>query len=371
MIRISKEKFIQKCNKIHKSKYDYSLSEYVNNKTKLKIICPIHGEFLMRPDSHLKTSGCKKCSQFSRRYTKNEFIIEANNIHNNKYDYSLVEYKTNKISVKIICIKHGEFLMRPDSHLNGQGCKWCGVEKRSVECMKSTKSFIDECVIIHGKKFDYSTVVYLGPNEKIKIKCNKCNYIFEQTSGNHLYNEQGCPKCSNNLKMTNELFKEKAEKIHKNNLYDYSLVNYINTSTPVFIKCNKCNNIFKQKPNDHLGGHGCSKCFHIISKNESKFLDYLNIENRQEYVKPYRVDGIKDNVIYEFLGDYWHGNPEKYNPNDINKRSKKTFGELYSRTVDKFFKLKNGGYSIKYIWESDWNNFKKGNSIFPNIKEFI
>ena len=58
----TKEQFIKQCNEKHGDKYDYSKVEYINNKTKVKIICPIHGEFEMTPNNHLNNNQkCNKC----------------------------------------------------------------------------------------------------------------------------------------------------------------------------------------------------------------------------------------------------------------------------------------------------------------------
>ena len=112
-----------------------------------------------------------------------------------------------------------------------------------------------------------------------------------------------------------------------------------------------------------MRSHGCPRCSHYISKRECIFLDYLNIpntkENRQKYIKPYKVDGFNKNKIYEFLGDYYHGNPEKYKSNEYNQTCHKTFGELYEKTTEKFSKLNELGYSIYYVWENDWNSWHK------------
>jgi hypothetical protein len=97
------EEFIQKANEIHKHKYDYSLVNYKDAKTKVKIICPIHGIFEQIPCNHIhKTnkSGCMICGGRKMLNTK-EFILKTNDIHKNKYDYSLVNYKNSHSKIKI------------------------------------------------------------------------------------------------------------------------------------------------------------------------------------------------------------------------------------------------------------------------------
>src|ERR1035437_7612928 len=125
---------ITKANLVHKNKYDYSLVEYVNTDIKVKIICPIHGNFEQTPHDHLGGHGCSKCGdKSSKDRTKsniNKLIKTAKEIHNDKYDYSLVEYVNTDTKIKIICPIHGVFEQTPHHHIKGSGCSECkGVKK--------------------------------------------------------------------------------------------------------------------------------------------------------------------------------------------------------------------------------------------------
>jgi very-short-patch-repair endonuclease len=121
-------KFIEKSINIHGGKYDYSLVDYVNARTKVKIICPIHDIFEQTPSDHLKY-GCWHCGVYVRsnkkRLTNSEFINKANDRHNGYYNYSKVIYTGHRNKVTIICPKHGEFIQKANAHLNGQGCPSC------------------------------------------------------------------------------------------------------------------------------------------------------------------------------------------------------------------------------------------------------
>lgn len=112
-----KTNFVENANLIHKNKYDYSLVNYTNNKTIVKIICTIHGVFEKRPDTHLRGSGCPICSinlaSAKLRKTNIQFITEANISHVYKYDYSKVEYINQNKKIEIICPNHGSFLQTP------------------------------------------------------------------------------------------------------------------------------------------------------------------------------------------------------------------------------------------------------------------
>ncbi len=129
MQKLTTDKFIQQSKEFHGDKYDYSLCEYIHNKSKVKIICPIHGEFEQEPRHHTKGRGCSKCgrviTETSIRSNTDKFIQKAKQVHNNIFDYSNVNYITDNVKVKIICPIHGEFEQTPNNHLQGRGCKKC------------------------------------------------------------------------------------------------------------------------------------------------------------------------------------------------------------------------------------------------------
>jgi len=241
----------------------------------------------------------------------------------------------------------------------------------------NTKQFIHDANKKHGVTYDYSEVNYIDSFTKVIIKCYKHGKFFQLPS-NHLQGN-GCRKCQyENMillqpKSTTDFVLE-ANKKH-NNKYDYSLVNYKQAHSKITIIC-LFHGKFLQTPRHHLDGNGCPKCNHIISKVELQFLEYLKIpdtkENRQVKILKTRADGYdpKTNTIYEFLGDYWHGNPTRFIKEDINLRCHKTYGELYTDTFNRFNNLKEAGYTIKYIWESEWKTFKSKIANKPKIETY-
>jgi len=118
------EQFIIDARKVHGDKYNYSLVQYKNSNTKVQIICPVHGMFEKTPNHHLKGQGCKKCN--GKYKTTQQFIEKAQEVHGDRYDYSLVQYENLNINIKIICSKHGIFEQIPNNHLQGKGCLKCG-----------------------------------------------------------------------------------------------------------------------------------------------------------------------------------------------------------------------------------------------------
>ena len=120
-LRKDTKHFVETARKIHGDKYDYSKVNYTKNRNKVEIICPIHGSFMQKANDHLCGKGCPQCSGTQKSSTE-EFIQKANLIHNNEYDYSLVDYKDNKTKVKIICLKHGVFEQTPNSSIPSSIC---------------------------------------------------------------------------------------------------------------------------------------------------------------------------------------------------------------------------------------------------------
>ena len=198
--RLTKEDFIKKAKKIHGDKYDYSKVKYVNNRTEVCIICPEHGEFWQKPYVHLKGNGCHKCSLDKKRSLfsdgREKFIEKAKKVHNNKYDYSKVDYVNAKTEVCIICLEHGEFWQTPYLHIVSKyGCPKCGKKAASLNEALSTEEFIEKAKQIHGNKYDYSESYYKTSKSLIKIICPK-HGEFWQTPDAHLHGA-GCQRCSN------------------------------------------------------------------------------------------------------------------------------------------------------------------------------
>ena len=128
-IKLTTEEFIKRAIEVHANYYDYSKVDYKAIRNKVIIVCPTHGEFEQTPVSHLQGNGCPACAIEFRadktRSTTEEFLKRARVIHNDKYNYSKVDYKGSQTKVTIICPIHGEFEQTPTNHLRSQGCYKC------------------------------------------------------------------------------------------------------------------------------------------------------------------------------------------------------------------------------------------------------
>ena len=298
--------FIKKSLEVHKDKYDYSKTEYINAHIKVCIICNEHGEFWQTPNAHLKGKGCPKCGNIKRsisqRTTLGDFIEKARNVHKDKYDYSKVEYINNSTKVCIICNEHGEFWQTPSNHLAKQGCSKC--QNRAT----NTEEFIEKARNVHNNKYDYSEVVYIRSNKSVCIKC-PIHGEFWQTPNNHLRGK-GCPVCghirSNESKSKTFLyFKEKANIVH-NNKYDYSNVVYRKYTDKVPIICPE-HGEFWQKFSNHLMGNGCPECAESHMEKEIKM---FLIKNNIEFEEQKKFDWLKNEktklplILDFYLPDY-------------------------------------------------------------------
>ncbi len=369
------KEFIEKATIIHGDKYDYSKVDYINSKTKIIIICKLHGEFQQRPNNILSGQGCIKCGIVlvanKKRKTLEDFIKKSRLVHGDKYDYSNVEYKCSNEKIIIICKIHGDFLQIPSDHYNGHGCSKCYQSTLSERFLQTTEEFIERSKKIHGDLYDYSKVNYKNSKKKVIIIC-KIHGEFQQIPTDH-YNGHGCPKCSGVGKLTTEEFIERSKKIHGDK-YDYSQSIYINNSEKIKIICKKHGDFYQNPKNHYATGQGCPKCCNnCYSKMQIIWLDFIskfhNIHiqhalNDGEFLIPntnYKADGYckENNTIYEFHGDFYHGNPKIYKQDKINTKKNCSFKELYEKTLIKENKIKELGYNLEIIWEKDWKKINK------------
>ena len=364
-MKYNTETFIEKAKEVHGSKYDYSKVNYVDSKTKVCIICPKHGEFWQRPADHLRGCGCWKCggkkSQSTKPKTTDNFIIEAKQVHSDKYDYSKVDYKGAFKKVCVICPKHGEFWQLPIQHLQGHGCPKCGEINRRQNTRKNTEWFIKKAKEVHGDKYNYSKTEYIHSMSGVCITC-PTHGDFWMPPNRHLQGH-GCPKCGGNEKLTTERFIEKSKQVHGSK-YDYSKVEYKGNFEKVCIICPK-HGEFWQYANQHMQGRGCPHCRQ--SSLEKEIRDFLD-EEKIEYVAQKRANWLDRQSLDFYLPKYniaiecqgiQHFKPSEY------------FGgeERYKRTIEldrnKNKICQENGINILYYSHYDYEY------VFEIIKDLI
>ena len=311
-------------------------------------------------------------TQVSRKKSFANFLEAARIRYGNKFTYFIETYRNYTSKTKISCPVHNIFFQTPNQHLNGRkgnvGCPKCGIHNRTQQKRTTLENFIQKSHLIHNYKYDYSKAIYVNRVTKILIIC-PVHGKFYQRPAEHLA-LSGCPKCSieerTKLKTKNRTdFIHKANIIH-NNKYNYDKVIYLKGRNKVIITCPQHGD-FYQTPEGHLSGRGCVKCIGFVSRKETIWLNQLGIQPEHRNCTITLLDGTKTrvdayvpetNTVYEFHGDYWHGNPNKYDPNKINKRAKQTFGQLYLKTKIKEQKIIESGYPLVVMWESDYQRIR-------------
>ena len=305
----------------------------------------------------------------TKKKTTEEFIIDANLIHNNKYDYSKVEYVNSITKVCIICPEHGEFWQTPKIHLQNKGCPVCGKYKTrkksnhsySTNLKYTLEKFLDLSKERYGDKYDYSKVEYVNMKTKVCIICPE-HGEFWQRPIDHL-NGCGCKKCISDIKRklfasNNIKFIDKANKVF-NNLFTYDNVEYVNNSTKVSITCNKHGD-FLCTPANHLRGRGCPICSAEKYVYEERLYNcLLTIFNKNDIIRQYKAEWLTNKKSIDFFISKYniaieHQGSQHFKPINYFGGVKK-----YSRIVEldkeKFEECKKNGVNILYFSYEKYN----------------
>ena len=282
MSKVTTKSFIERSNKSHSNKYDYSLTEYISSNHPVKISCPIHGLFEQMPSGHMQGEGCNKCGCESaatkRRVTHEEFLkrlyakfpdfpytfltecegidspitlkdnfgvhkmlpitllngskpsarsaIDKNNyfinkakaVHGDTYDYSKFEYKRSHSKSTIICRKHGDFLQPVSGHLVGDGCPTCGLGKIWSSRRFTTEDFVSKSKIKHSNFYSYEKSIYTKAIQKVIVTC-PLHGDFKITPNSHL-DGAGCYYCG----------RERTDLANKTDPHGWNLTSWINSA---------------------------------------------------------------------------------------------------------------------------------------------
>ncbi len=189
--KLTLDDFIVQAMGIHNDRYDYSRVEWVNTTTKVEIVCKVHGSFEQEPYMHYNRGrGCPRCAVENSTYSTPKFVDRANQVHSNKYDYTKTIYQHNDTPVVITCPLHGDYKQKPRVHIEGSGCSKCFSERNR----SSKEEFINNSLVTHGNRYDYTKIIYRDNKSKVIITC-KVHGDFKITPNAHVSCRQGCPRC--------------------------------------------------------------------------------------------------------------------------------------------------------------------------------
>lgn len=367
--------FVRESKKVHGEIYDYGSVVYVNAVTDVVLVCDKHGKFNVQPHAHLlRGYGCQECGKITRREkivarnksgtkTAEDFVLRAQDMYPGVYSYSMVEYIGCHKKVKIECPHHGVYEQTPSHHLSASGgCVKCKHSNRIMSHLEIAK-------IKFNNKYVYSNVD--ADSGMVEVTCME-HGIFKIDAYTHMTRKfGGCTGCAANARgatmsarnaSTPEDFLARCAKVHDDK-YSYFGTTYRGSKSAMEIRC-PAHGKFVQKAGDHMSGSGCQKCANIARSKKEEH--WLNIHGLTDEMKHRRLcvggkiiiaDGFDPltNTVYEFWGDYWHGNPAVYEHHEVNQRCKKTFGELYANTIEKIRLIEGDGYKLVQIWERDYD----------------
>lgn len=305
----SQKSVVEDFIKAHGGRYSYDKVRYTTSKDKVTITCREHGDFKQSVAAHYKGHGCPKCAGVGRK-TQDEAIADFIKAHGNRYDYSLVDYKSVDGKVKIICKVHGVFEQIAYAHSMGTHCHACAIVEHPNLQYKDNAEVIAKFVSIHGETYDYSKVEYQGAFTPVIITCFE-HGDFSQAPHSH-NGGSGCPECAiksrfrytrssyiknckrnNNgqsslyvisLKSNKEAFykigitkRTVKERFRKLKDYTYSDIFLIHGDAGfIFDLESRLHNIlksFRYEPKIHFDGH--TECFTHITKPVEKLLKQL------------------------------------------------------------------------------------------------
>ena len=284
------EEFIEKTKQVHGDKYDYSKVVYINNKTKVCIICKEHGEFWQTPTNHLHGQGCPKCGRKkanqSNTLTLDEFIEKAKLKHGDKYDYSLVNYINHKTPIQIKCNKcNNIFEQSPSNHLSGCGCSFCNPPHKRL----THDEFVTRLSTTHPNLEVLSE--YQSKDKKIIVRCKIHDYTYE-TTPHRLSSGANCLMCYNERRGKNllndiNIIKKKILDIHGNKYkYPYFDDEYKNMKSKITIICPKHGEFYQTCYHHIHRKQGCPSC------NEShyeQFITKLLNENKINFEREKKI----------------------------------------------------------------------------------
>ena len=346
--RLTTDTFISKARLVHgDDKYDYSLVNYINSSTKVKII--FNGIiYEQKPEAHL-IGKCPECLVI--KSNTNDFIKKSKLIHGDKYDYSLVNYTNNSTKVKII-LNDIVYEQTPAKHLSG----------KCPELLRNKKiSFIERSKLIHGDKYDYSLVNYTGIEDKVKIIYN--GDVYDVLPYSHILGKSVEKIIVKNTKD----FIKKSKLIHGDR-YNYSKVKYVNGETKVILIFN--NKEFLYSPTEHLrggnpkgtvnGSRGEEKIKNILERYNIEYLSEFTFEDCRYINKlPFDFYIPSLNILIEYDGEHHFKEIGHYNKEQFKNT-------LRNDNIKNNYAL-NNKISLIRIPYTDYNNIEYIISLIKNI----
>jgi len=263
-------------------------------------------------------------------------------------------YLNNKTKLCYSCSEGHTNSMTRSELIQGSHCPTCNIERQKVPLAVIKEAFDS----VGYKLYEQP---YINSGTKLDYTCNKGHH--RSMTWSNFRNGQRCLVCfwesmRLDIGYVREVFLARG----------YTLVSdtYGNAFSKLDYICPK-GHFGSMRFNDFQQKHDCPICAEdsSVSKISQVWLDSLGVPNKLgQYREVWKkiggrllkLDGFveKTNMAYEFLGDYYHGNPTRFNPGEMNKTAGKTFGELFDTTMERLDLIRKEGFNLVYIWEKDF-----------------
>lgn len=346
MKKISNSEFIERCKLIHGDKFDYSITEYHNCRSKISIICDSHGEFLILPDNHLRGQGCVKCAQENHKLTQlsPERLENIKKVHDSKYLYTDLSVENGKI--KIVCPSHGEFIQSIYNHERGHGCDNCArlpkVKLKICKVCKVEKSKLDFYPNYKRCKECVDNNIY--PLIKVCFKCGdvKDTHLFKTHQASIDGHRNECIDCH---RISMLIVQKKYRQKNKSSIRKKDLIYRKNRMKfdPFYRSKIDARNIIRKA----ISTSGYSKksktesilgCSYLDFKNhiESLFLPRMNWENRNlwhiDHIVPLSFAQNEDELL--LINHFTNLRPIWIEHNQLKSDKIEIKNEIYEKIVN-------------------------------------
>ena len=261
--KLTQEQALLKCYQ-RSSTNDHSKVVYVNNKKKIIVGCPSHGDFQTTPNRYWSGQGCSVCGG-NIKLTQQEATAKCEAAHPEN-DHSKVVYTGNKKKITVGCLQHGDFQITPNTYWRGTGCAKCAIEASAARQTLSQEEATAKCEAAHPEN-DHSQVVYTRNKKKITVGCPEHGDF--QTTPDRYWRGHGCAECAIEASAARQTLSQeeataKCEAAHPEN--DHSKVVYVNSSTKIIVGCSQ-HGEFEMTPSGYWSGRNCPRCASNASKD--------------------------------------------------------------------------------------------------------
>ncbi len=356
--KLTVEQFIQRSTITHQAKYDYSKVVYTGTHNKVIICCPLHGEYEQSPMSHMKGIGCKQCGLEQKKQT----CLEKYGVDNPRKSTDI----KNKIKQTWL-ETYGVDNPLKSSNIKNKVKQTC-LEKYGVDNPRKSTDIKNKIKLTCLEKYGVD-----NPSKSYNIQDKKRDTVLTKFG---VDNPRKSEVVKNGIKQT-VLDRYGVDHHSQQHLidilplitdYDWLLEQYINQNKTATQIANElgtsgftvCNYLKKHEIEiKQFCAHSFKAIQWLDSIMKSENIHIQHAGNDGEYRIPstrYKADGYckETNTVYEFYGDYWHGNPTIFHPDVINESTNCTMGELYQKTIKRELDIQRLGYNMIIIWENDW-----------------